>query len=68
MNIDEIINKHRTLTQQLNLALSTMEKKDTVPKLREQLKDLQMHCPHFSNKYNWEPKDEKCPYCGGVLK
>lgn len=68
MSIDEIINKHKELEYKLNQALSTMEKKDTIRELRAEIANVQAACPHFSNKYNWEPKNERCPYCGVKLK
>ena len=67
MNIDKIIKRHQQLDHELMTALSTMEKKETIIELREKIKENQEQCPHFSTKYNWVPKDEKCPYCGAKL-
>ena len=67
MKMDKIIQRHREIEQELHKALSTMEKKDTIIQLREELKNLQNECPHFSNKYNWEAKEDICPYCGKQL-
>jgi len=67
MNMTEIIAKHSHLSHQLAVALSTMERKDRIRELREQLIDLQNQCPHFSNEYGWAIIDDECPYCGKKL-
>lgn len=64
MNIDDIIATKEILDQELKLALSTMEKKDTIYKIREKIKLNQENCPHFSDKYNFVWTDDTCPYCG----
>ena len=68
MNIDQIIYDKKVLDETLRAALSTMEKKDTVYKTRLQLLELQSKCPHVSTKYNWEPVNNICPYCGKKLE
>lgn len=67
MNIEKIIKRYNELEQELHYALATMEKKDDIPKIRELIKENQSKCPHFSNKYNWEIRDETCPYCGAKI-
>lgn len=64
MNIDEIMQKSAALHAQLRVALSTMDKKDTIFQLHTELKQLQDECPHYSAKYNYTMADNKCPYCG----
>lgn len=68
MNIDEIIKNHEYLNAQLKIALSTMERKDDVQKIRVAIKENQKNCPHISNKYDWAVIDGRCPYCGFILK
>ncbi len=68
MNIDQIIHDKEVLDETLRNALSTMEKKDTVRKIRFQLFELQSKCPHVSTKYNWEIINNVCPYCGKKLE
>ena len=65
MNIDEIIYMREKLDNELRMALSSMEKKDTIREIREAIKRNQNACPHFSTKYNWTVADgSTCPYCG----
>lgn len=64
MNIDDIIQTRERLDQELRLALSTMERKDTIAKIRLEIINNQKHCPHFSDKYNWTIAYNTCPYCG----
>ena len=63
IDIDEIIHAKEMLDAELRHALSTMEKKDTILKIRMRMMELQNNCPHFSAKYNWTHTDH-CPYCG----
>lgn len=67
MNMDEIIQTHESLEQQLKIAVSTMEKKDTIRDIRARMIENQNRCPHFNFNYNWAVVDEKCPYCGKKL-
>lgn len=67
MNIDDIIHTRNELNKELRLALSTMERKDTIERIRTQIIDNQKHCPHTSSKYNWAIVDDTCPYCGFVF-
>lgn len=67
MNIDEIILKNKQLHKQLTYALATMELKDNIRQIREQILENQKHCPHSDSNYNWEIKNNTCPYCGFVF-
>ena len=64
MRIDDIILTHEQLNKELRMALSTMERKDTIQKIKLAIIDNQRHCPHTSSKYNWEITNDTCPYCG----
>lgn len=64
MNINDIITTREELDNQLKMALSTMERKDTIQKIRLDILKNQRRCPHFSNQYNWAIIDDTCPYCG----
>lgn len=63
MTIDEIISARERIERRLNFALATMERKETIRELREQLIHIQDECPHHSPDYNWTWTDETCPYC-----
>lgn len=67
MNVANIIKQREVISRQLTFALSTMDKKDTIKELREQLIDLQKQCPHFDSNFNWTIIDDECPYCGKVI-
>lgn len=64
MRIDDIIQTRERLNRELRMALSTMERKDTIEKIKLAMIDNQKHCPHASTKYNWEITNDTCPYCG----
>jgi len=64
MKIDDIIQTREQLNHELRMALSTMERKDTIEKIKLAIIDNQKHCPHTSTKYNWEITNDTCPYCG----
>ena len=64
MKIDDIIQTREQLNRELRMALSTMERKDTIEKIKLAMIDNQKHCPHASTKYNWEITNDTCPYCG----
>lgn len=64
MNMDDIIATREELDNQLKVALSTMERKDSIQKIRLDILKNQRRCPHFSNQYNWAIIDDTCPYCG----
>ncbi len=68
MKIDDLISRHEQLSRDLNIALSTMERKSTIAEIRKQLIELQNVCPHFSNELNYEMTDGHCPYCGKKLE
>lgn len=64
MRIDDIIQTREQLNKDLKIALSTMERKDTIEKIKLAIINNQKHCPHTSSKYNWEITNDTCPYCG----
>ncbi len=68
IDIDEIISTHKRLDQELQIALSTMERKDTVKDIRRQIKENQKRCPHMSIRYNLAEENGICPYCGRKKK
>ena len=63
-DIESIIKTRERLDKELQLALSTMERKDTISKIRLEMIKNQSRCPHFDNNYNWDIIDGECPYCG----
>ena len=63
-DIDLIIQKHEELEGKLLAALSTMERKDNIAKIRLEILKNQRECPHYSTKYNWAIIKDICPYCG----
>ena len=64
MNMTEIISKYKSLNFELKRALATMERKDNIREIREQIIENQRQCPHISDEYNWAPIENACPYCG----
>lgn len=64
MTIEQIIHNKESLNTQLKLALSTMEKKNTINEIKLAIKENQNMCPHFDSNYNWAIIDDICPYCG----
>ena len=67
MNIDEIMAQKRRLDSELQIALSTMERKSVIYDLRMELLRLQKECPHFSAEHNFAIIDGKCPYCAAKI-
>lgn len=68
MSINEIQKQYNDLNYQLQMALSTMEKKDTIKIIRNEIKNLQNICPHkLNDSYDFTEAIE-CPYCGKKLK
>lgn len=63
--IKKIIDTKSNLELQLKMALSTMEKKDDIRKIYQQIEANQMRCPHQGDsQYNFTWVDDTCPYCG----
>lgn len=62
--IDDIIAEKERLDRELRIAVSTMEKKDTIREIQAKIKINQARCPHFDLKYNFTWVDDTCPYCG----
>ena len=67
MTTEDIILIRHQLEDELKNALSTMEMKNTIPIIREKIKQNQAQCPHYDENYNFTYID-KCPYCGKILK
>lgn len=64
MDINEIKTKYQNLNLDLRRALSTMEKKDSVVLIKQQIEELQQLCPHkINDTYDFSHSDH-CPYCG----
>ena len=63
MTIKEIIDKTDELCYNIKVAAATMDRKDELFELRRQLKEIQNHCPHVSQEYNWAIVNDTCPYC-----
>lgn len=64
MSIMNIINTRKSLEQELQIALSTMEKKETIKQIREKIYQNQNKCPHFDSQYDLTWINDTCPYCG----
>ena len=64
MDINEIKTKYQNLNLDLRQALSTMEKKDSVILIRQQIEELQQLCPHKINDTYDFSHSSQCPYCG----
>lgn len=63
MTIKEIIDKTDKLCYNIKVAAATMDRKDELFELRQQLKGIQNNCPHVSQEYNWAIVNDTCPYC-----
>lgn len=68
MVIKDIIQNKQLLETQLRQALSTMEKKETIYEIKNEIKRNQELCPHFSYEYDWKPVNGKCPFCGKEME
>ena len=62
--MEEIITRRQKIERELEIALSTMEKKDIIQSLRKELLEIQNQCPHVDSQLNYTIIDDKCPYCG----
>jgi len=67
MDINEIKAKYNNLNMDLRRALGTMERKDSVFIIKEQIRELQSICPHCDNFHDFS-KESDCPYCGRKFK
>lgn len=65
MNTNEIMNKYQELSKKLFVALSTMERKDTIFELKNEIASLQKDCPH--NGTNFSLQNGCCCFCGKRL-
>ena len=68
MDINEIQARYNNLNRDLRTALATMEKKETVFVIKQQIKELQSICPHKINDMYDFSNDKECPYCGKQFK
>ena len=64
MNIDQIIHTKKQLDYKLKIALASMERKDDIKQIYNQIRANQENCPHYSKKYNFVWNGDTCPYCG----
>lgn len=64
MDIKEIQSQYTKLNQDLRTAVSTMERKNTIKIIRQQIKELQELCPHKLNEEYDFTSEKCCPYCG----
>ena len=53
MSIDTIGARYEVLRDDLKRALSTMELSDKIMKIREEIHDLQLICPHNSGSFDF---------------
>ncbi len=67
MDINVIGDRYKILSSDLKQALSTMELNDRVIKIRDEIHDLQILCPHNLGSFDYSQADE-CPYCGKKFK
>ena len=67
MTIEEIMEKKRVLDMELQIALSTMERKDTLPLIKQRIEENQQMCPHNNGTYDFSSANG-CPYCGKRFK
>ena len=63
MDIDNIKTQYDSLNRELKFALARMELSDKVLAIRDEIKDLQMMCPHNNGSFDFSATTE-CPYCG----
>jgi len=63
MNENDIYAQYQKLSEELRSALATMERKDRVFVIRDEIKELQNMCPHNSGSYDFSDQGQ-CPYCG----
>lgn len=68
MDVSYIKKRHNELERELIIALSTLERKDKIYKIKKEMLALQKQCPHFDPKDNYTIiEGNKCPYCGGPI-
>ena len=66
--VEEVIKKNEELQKKMRFALATMEKKDNIFEIKNQIIQNQNKCPHFDLDYSWPVIEGKCPYCGRNLE
>ena len=64
MNIETIIETNERLNEELRIALATMNLKSDVTRIRNEIKENQERCPHYSANFQWSQINNTCPYCG----
>ena len=67
MDINDVKMRYNELSVELKKALGIMQRSDRVFAIRDEIKDLQLLCPHNSGTYDFSSADE-CPYCGKRFK
>lgn len=68
MNIETIIETNERLNKELKIALATMNLKSEVIRIRNEIKENQERCPHYSANFQWTQIDNTCPYCGKKME
>ena len=63
MNIEDIINRREELNRRLAQALATMDRKDTVKQIYQEIKENQERCPH-DIQFGLSENEGECIYCG----
>lgn len=63
MTHEEIKKAYQHLNFELERAIITFERKDTIKKIREQMLELQKQCDHSSYCFN-KDDEQVCEYCG----
>ena len=61
-DIDQIIDTKNKLNRELQIALSSMEKKNDVKEIREKIRLNQAQSPNYSKKYNLVGNGNTGPY------
>ena len=69
MDTEVIHVKYRELSNEIKLALATMERSDRVKELRQELVALQNQCPHtYANGTFARNENDRCVFCGKVIE
>ena len=67
MDINTVQGRYKELQSELKRELCKMERSDRVFVIRDEIKDLQLLCPHSNGNYDFSDTDS-CPYCGKKFK
>lgn len=69
MDTEMIRNKYQELNRELNIALGTMERSDTIKELRREMLALQNICPHKHADGTFaRNENDRCIFCGKVIE